>query len=104
MGLLGVGAVALRISPPAPIPVRTQMIRAGQEIVRDTLNEGIHAAFGTEDETSVEPMADGKTMISGWVDLYTDSGRHDRQNYSVVVYNDPALGWVGERATVIPQL
>jgi hypothetical protein len=80
------------------------MIHAGQAIVRDSLNEGIHAAFGGEDETTVEAVGNGKTRISGWVDLYTDAGRHDRQNYSVIVYRDPSAGWVGERPTIIPQM
>jgi hypothetical protein len=103
-GLLVAGGFAIRGSHLAQVPVRTQILRAGQSIVQSTLAEGIHAAFGGEEETVVEPMSDGKTMVSGWVDLINDAGQHDRQNYSVIVYKDSTNGWMGERITVIPQM
>ena len=104
LGILVMGGVAIYKAQPAKESQRTQLIRIGQAAVRSSLAEGLQAAFAGEEETTVDPMQDGKTMISGWVDLITKVGRQDRQNYSVVVYKDPYAGWVGERVTVIPQM
>jgi hypothetical protein len=102
-GLLVAGGVAIRSSRIQTEDPRLELIHAGQAIIRSTLKEGLHAAFADPVETTVEPMPGGKHMISGWVDLFTDAGRQDRQNYSVVVSKDNN-GWTGEQISVLPQM
>jgi hypothetical protein len=104
-GLLVAGGVAIRSSNRTPKEsVQSQMIHAGQNVVRNNLIEGIHPAFGGVEETMIDPLPDNKFMISGWVDLVTDAGKQDRQNYSVVIYRNEMNDWVGEKVSFIPQM
>jgi hypothetical protein len=80
------------------------MIHVGQAFVRDSLTQGLRAAFADTQETVVDQLPDNKYMISGWVDLITEQGRQDRQTFSVVVYKNDLNNWVGEKVAVIPQM
>ena len=81
-----------------------EMIHAAQAMVRGNLVEGLRASFSGEEEITVESLPDKKFMISGWVDLVTEQGRPDRQNYSLIVYKDYSGGWTGEKIAIIPQM
>jgi len=81
-----------------------ELIHAAQALVRASLVEGLRASFSGEEEITVEPLPNKKFMISGWVDLVTQQGRPDRQNFSLVVYKDEFAGWVGEKISIIPQM
>ena len=102
-GLLVAGGVAIHNAQPAPTSARQQVIHMGQLFVRQSVSEGLRASFAGEEETVVEDLPDHKFMVSGWVDLITNSGQQDRKNYSVVVHKN-FQGWVGERVSVIPQM
>jgi hypothetical protein len=104
LGLLAAGGMVLRHNRPAPMDPRLEMIQAGQMMVRDSLPEGLRAAFAGEEETQVDSLPENKFLISGWVDLVTAEGRHDRQTYSVIVYRGDQKSWVGERLSVLPQM
>ena len=70
-------------------------IQVGQQLVRQTIDETIKTSFGPIAETVVEALPEGKTQISGWVDLMTADGASDRQNYSIVVFRNGSGDWVG---------
>jgi hypothetical protein len=87
-GLLVAGGFAFRGARPAKESPRMEMIHAAQAMVRGRLVEGLRASFSGEEEITVESLPDKKFMISGWVDLVTEQGRPDRQNYSLIVYKN----------------
>ena len=101
-GLLIAGGIVVKNARPAKADPRVVMIRAGQAIVQANLTEGLQTQFADDSETVVETLPDAKFMISGWVDLITKEGRHDRKNYSVIVHKADEDSWAGERVTVIP--
>jgi hypothetical protein len=103
-GLLIAGGVVIRNAKPTTGTFRNQMIQVSHTFVRASLDESLRAAFAGEEETVVEALPDHKFMISGWVDLITQQGTPDRQNFSCVIYKNTNDTWVGERITVIPQM
>jgi hypothetical protein len=103
-GLLVAGGIAFRHSRPNQESQRTQLIRAGQALVRANLAEGLRSFFGGEEETVVESLPDNKFLISGWVDLLTNAGQQDRQNYSLIIFKDDTGNWSTDRVSVIPQM
>ena len=39
-----------------------------------------------------------------WVDVVTNEGVADRQNYSIVISRNEAGDWVGEKISILPQM
>jgi hypothetical protein len=103
-GLLIAGGVAFRYSRPKQESPRLQLIHAGQALVRANLAEGLRGFFAGEEETVVESLPENKFLISGWVDLLTNEGRQDRQNYSLIIFKDDTGNWSTDRVSVIPQM
>ena len=73
-------------------------------MVRANLAEGLRGEFAGEEETVLESLPDNKYMVSGWVDLLTEAGKHDRQNYSLIIYKDDMGNWSTDRVSVIPPM
>jgi hypothetical protein len=104
-GLLVAGGLAVYRAKPLTQPRRSQgVIVAGQRLVRRSLPGGRKADFCSPDETVVEAFPDGKVRVSGWVDLIGQDGKAERQSFSVMVYRNANNQWVGEAATVTPQM
>jgi hypothetical protein len=98
------GGVAFKYVRPFKDSTRRQLITAGQMFVRQALDGRLRSAFAGEEETVVETLPDNKFLISGWVDLITEQGKPNRQNFSCVVYRNGNGNWVGEHISVIPQM
>ena len=101
--LLTAGLVVYRARPTQD-SLRTQVISAGQNVVRQEIDEELRTAFASFDETSVEQLPDDRYRVSGWVDLISEDGNQDRNNFTCVVYRNDNGDWVGEKIAVIPQM
>jgi hypothetical protein len=103
-GLLVAGGFAFRNSHPYKESQRSQIIHAGQKLVKASLADGLRGAFGGDEETVLEPMDGNRFLVSGWIDVITDAGAQDRQNYSVILYRDASGNWTTDRVSIIPQM
>src|SRR4051812_31228883 len=105
-GLLAAGGVVVYRAQPVTAIVgefTSEVVQVGQQLVRQSLNEDLKANFSPETETVVESLPEGKTSVSGWVDLVTEDGRVDRQIFSIVVFKNAGGEWAGEKLHVLPQ-
>ena len=102
VGLLVAAGFAFRRAQPVTLSPRQEMIQAAQIMVRRHVDAELQTTFAGDEETTVDPLADNKFMISGWVDLVTKAGRQDRQRFSLVLSKNFDDNWVGEQITVIP--
>ena len=88
-------------SPVSRVPEEIQVSR---QMIRQSIREEFRTSFAPVEETVVERLSQNKIRVSGWVDVILDNGISDRQNYSIVVSRNGAGEWVGENATVLPQM
>ena len=107
-GLLLAGGVVIRNARPIHDSPHKQILNVSHAVVSEfvyrSYGEGVQASFGGEDETVVEPQPGQKFRISGWVDLVSTEGQHERQTFSCLVYRDHNGSWVGEEITLTPQM
>jgi hypothetical protein len=52
----------------------------------------------------VENLPEGKVRVSGWVDVVTQAGVSDRQNYTIVIFRNAAGDWSGENISITAQM
>ena len=97
---------AQRVTAAAAAHVQTvpEEIQVGQQMIRQNIRDEFKSTFGPVEETVVEKMPEDKIRVSGWVDVMLENGVSDRQNYSIIIFRNGAGEWVGERATVLPQM
>lgn len=105
-GLLAAGAMTVyraqrvvAINPSVP-----EEIQVSQQLVRQNIRDEFRSSFAPVEETVLENLPNDKLRVSGWVDLVTDAGISDRQNYSIVIYRNAAGDWVGENISILPQM
>lgn len=105
-GLVAAGAVTVyRIQRTTVAnPGVPEEIQVSQQLVRQNISEEFKSSFAPAEETIVENLPDTKVRVSGWVDLVTDAGISDRQNYSIVIFRNSAGDWVGEKIAIVPQM
>jgi hypothetical protein len=102
-GLLAAGGVALFHARPAESTANQELISVGQGFVRNAIREEWKTTFGGDEETRVEALPGHKFLVAGWVDIVSESGQSERQDFSCVIYKSDNDGWVGEKIAVIPQ-
>jgi hypothetical protein len=102
--LVAAGMAVYRAKPLQPVSQGQELIVAAQRAVRKSIQGNRKTTFCSESETSIEAFPDGKVRVSGWVDLITDAGRSERQNYSVVIFKNSANQWMSQALTVAPQM
>jgi hypothetical protein len=102
--LLITGGVLVYRTQPAPTDPKEQFVHVGQQAVRESIEEDLKTVFCDLTETSVEDLPGDRHRVSGWVDLFTADGHSDRQNFSVVVYQNTAGEWLSEKIVVVPQI
>ena len=82
---------------------RTELLNVGHQAVRDVIKEEFRTAFSGMEETDFEERADGKYVISGWVDLISEQGAIERQHFTCTLYQNDNGDWLSEDVSVTPQ-
>ncbi|MEO8371938.1 MAG: hypothetical protein ABI806_22320 [Candidatus Solibacter sp.] len=105
-GLVAAGAVtAYRAQRAvAATPGIPEVIQISHQLVRQNIRDEFKSSFAPVAETVVENLPEAKVRVSGWVDLVTQDGAADRQNYSIILFRNDAGEWVGEKISILPQM
>ena len=102
-GLLIAGGLAVYNAIPRESTAKREMTAVGQGFVRNAIREELKTNFSSHEETRVEALPDNKFLVAGWVDVISEEGETERQEFSCVIYKSEADNWVGEKISVIPQ-
>jgi hypothetical protein len=103
-GLLVAGGMAVYRARPVGGTQTEELVQIGQKLVREAVREDLQTHFSSTEETVVESLSENRFRVSGWVDLMTEDGQVDRDNFTLEIYKNESDDWVGEKIAVLPQI
>ena len=101
--LIGAAGLALSRSAAATKDWRGDLAQAAQGAVRNAVRADLRTVFAGMDETRIASLPQDKYMVGGWVDLISEQGEIERQDYSCTIARNGNDDWTIENVTVLPQ-
>ena len=101
--LIAAGFVLARARPVDANVWRNEIILAGQQAIRNAVNEEIRTSFASADEIQFEQLPGEKYKLGGWVDLISEQGQIARQHFSCILYRNINDNWIAQDVSIIPQ-